>query len=693
MQFTDQPNVTVALVYQSQALHQHLRAALDEFGARIVYETATSSFDQAALDQSGATVVLINLDPAIDEEIEQIEQLMFDDSRTVIFNDGEVTSKLGGWDLARWARHLAAKIIGDKQLLPARPAGAEAVPVREMPQHGLDSIFKPEALQAPVVSIAAEDLASREIGDALDGFETISPLGSEERGADEQAREELQAALSDFGFFSNAETPIAVNELAAQAEPVFERFDDPVVVDEPISESINVQSFEPVHELPGDGELIEASVVFETTAASADSASDLNQLFADFSFDEAITDASESDIESASLTDDEAAAFADIQFDMDVAPARASADAVVDLDDFLAQHTLKSDDVTVELPVPATPTTKASPRAAVDIDTLLSNLSLELSPLDEAQSAASEAAPDKAVAAAPSTATTQLASDFDSVLSSLSLQPMQDEEVDEALAVDAKPAATATSTANSLFDGLDFGLEPMASEVEDDKLVSEMNPFADLGFETDSAPAATTSAAGNTAQSAAASGAVSRVWVLGASIGGPDAVREFLAGIPDNTNNLFVLAQHMGADFVDLMVSQLSKATVLDVTMAASGATARNGQVLVVPLAERMLLEADGSMRIVPLDDASPYSPSIDQVLFDIADRFGARAGAIIFSGMAHDAIEGAKYLAAKGGVVWTQDPASCVVSSMIDGAVEAGIVSFQGSPAVLAQKFVSEFR
>jgi chemotaxis response regulator CheB len=254
------------------------------------------------------------------------------------------------------------------------------------------------------------------------------------------------------------------------------------------------------------------------------------------------------------------------------------------------------------------------------------------------------------------------------------------------------------------FAGLSLELEPVASS--DDGV--DDNPFANLDFDLDAeaAPAVTAPASAQKAVAAPApsghqsyaqaapamSGGFTHVWVLGASIGGPDAVREFLSGIPKSTRNVFLLAQHMGADFLDLMVSQLAKVTALEVKMAAAGVAAHAGQVLVVPLAERMLLSADGDVRIVPLDEASPYSPSIDQVLFDVADRFGARAGAIIFSGMAHDAIEGAKHLAAKGGVVWVQDPATCVVSSMIDGAIEAGIVRYQGSPAELARKFAAEF-
>jgi two-component system chemotaxis response regulator CheB/chemosensory pili system protein ChpB (putative protein-glutamate methylesterase) len=58
---------------------------------------------------------------------------------------------------------------------------------------------------------------------------------------------------------------------------------------------------------------------------------------------------------------------------------------------------------------------------------------------------------------------------------------------------------------------------------------------------------------------------------------------------------------------------------------------------------------------------------------------------------MASDAVEGCKYLHARGGQIWVQDPNTCVISSMIDGAQAAGIVSFVGSPEALAQKVLKE--
>jgi chemotaxis response regulator CheB len=189
-----------------------------------------------------------------------------------------------------------------------------------------------------------------------------------------------------------------------------------------------------------------------------------------------------------------------------------------------------------------------------------------------------------------------------------------------------------------------------------------------------------------------AQGPIRNVWVLGASIGGPEAVREFLGSLPPETPALFLLAQHMGADFLELMTQQLGKSTRLRVRHVRDGERVAYGDLVIVPLQERLRVDGYGDIRISALEQVSSYTPSIDMVLKDVADAFGGNAGAIIFSGMAHDGIDGTRYLHQKGGLVWVQDPKTCVVSSMVDGACEAGIVEFAGSPHELAKQFVARF-
>lgn len=186
---------------------------------------------------------------------------------------------------------------------------------------------------------------------------------------------------------------------------------------------------------------------------------------------------------------------------------------------------------------------------------------------------------------------------------------------------------------------------------------------------------------------------IPRVIVLGASIGGPDALRTFLAGIPADFPALFLLVQHLENGYFERLAQQLQKATKLKVrALVPDGPFATTGEVLVVPANLRFCVERNGHIEANPHESTPRYTPCIDDVLRDAADRFGAYTTAIIFSGMAGDAIEGAVYVTGKGGEVWVQDPASCVVSSMVDGARARGVVEYIGSPRELAERCVAQY-
>jgi chemosensory pili system protein ChpB (putative protein-glutamate methylesterase) len=688
--------VSVALVYQAAALQTYLSDALRDLGANVVYETRTRDFERAVLDRSGAKVVIVNLDPDNDEVIDAIDDLLVDDKLKVVFNDGEASGKLSGYDLARWARHLASKIVGDSELLPPRPPGSEAVPVRSMPQHGLSSTSKPKSMDAPSVSDESMLAATDEIANALASFD-MHATKVEAKNAP-AATQSINDLLGDFG--------LAPGQAAAVSNPFADlglELDLAGATLPDTTPDLDATGASP--EFGVDDLALNALAPAMTAEASG------KNPFEEISFSDAPIGkaASEPDLVSDLL------AFADLHFD----ETPVANEEPTGLDEFLAQHAPRVPVQPAAAPKPAA--VNEAPPKARNFDA--SSLSLE-----------SDTLPRPAAATpAPELAKTK---EFSFNLDHLSLE-LSEEEV---AARDGKPFGDRGMSFESVLHGARASEKNPSAEAPlaapapaapappplpastNAPVAAEADPF-DFSFDlpelteadTGMAPAMDATSSGDLDLSAdedafmrefaamnamdegaqstsTATGPVSRVWVLGASIGGPDAVREFLTALPASVAAVFVLAQHMGADFVDLMVAQLQKATKMKVAIATHGMHVAHGQVLVVPIAERMLLGPDGEVRVVALDEVSPYSPSIDRVLIDVADRFGASAGTIIFSGMAHDAIEGAKHLAAKGGTVWVQDPSTCVVSSMIDGAMDAGIVGFIGKPAELAAEFARRF-
>lgn len=192
---------------------------------------------------------------------------------------------------------------------------------------------------------------------------------------------------------------------------------------------------------------------------------------------------------------------------------------------------------------------------------------------------------------------------------------------------------------------------------------------------------------------AAVNGELKNVWVLGASLGGPLAVREFLSHLPADIPVAFVLAQHIGASHVDLLAEQLDRITPLKVLVGQTGHMLKHREVALAPVNERIVVDAQNRIVLKPKKEETIYTPSIDFVMEDMSARFGGDCGTIVFSGMGNDGEQGCRAIADAGGTVWAQDAETCVISSMPDNARKTGKVTFSGNPEELARRLVKHFK
>jgi hypothetical protein len=193
----------VALLGRDDAVRAQLRSALAELGANLVFEGELRGADPMAISAAQPAVVLLNLDAGGEDGLDGLEHLLLDPSMRVVFNEAETTAALSGWDLARWARHLAAKVLGHGQTIPPPPAGTEYQPATGlMPVPGAppspeslaptlsmetlaneasQSLESVPASTAPVAAVAVEADLSADAGThsdelSLDGDEIASAL-------------------------------------------------------------------------------------------------------------------------------------------------------------------------------------------------------------------------------------------------------------------------------------------------------------------------------------------------------------------------------------------------------------------------------------------------------------------------------------------------------------------------------------
>lgn len=186
-----------------------------------------------------------------------------------------------------------------------------------------------------------------------------------------------------------------------------------------------------------------------------------------------------------------------------------------------------------------------------------------------------------------------------------------------------------------------------------------------------------------------AGGVPQRVWVLGASAGGPAAVKLFLDSLPKELPVAFVLAQHIDPKMLDALATSLVRHNWFKIRIGKHGEPLRCGEIVVAPCEAEIAF--DEKACVVPTGRAweGPYAPSIDQVIANVAARFGANAGAIMFSGMGNDGSIAAPQLKAKGGRIWAQSAETCAVSSQADSVRDTGCVEYSGSPEHLALQLI----
>lgn len=182
-------------------------------------------------------------------------------------------------------------------------------------------------------------------------------------------------------------------------------------------------------------------------------------------------------------------------------------------------------------------------------------------------------------------------------------------------------------------------------------------------------------------------GAAINFWVLGASLGGPQAVRQFLSAVKEDLPVAFILAQHIGGNHISLLAEQLNRVTPFKVLTARSGYLLRHHEVVLAPAEHSISITEDGYLSLNPAPENAIYSPSVDDAMTAVADRYGKMAGTIIFSGMGDDGARGCEAIAKNGGVVWAQDVDSCVISSMPDQARKTNTVTYSADPRMLADQ------
>lgn len=187
----------------------------------------------------------------------------------------------------------------------------------------------------------------------------------------------------------------------------------------------------------------------------------------------------------------------------------------------------------------------------------------------------------------------------------------------------------------------------------------------------------------------------SRRWLaLGASLGGPVALRDLLAELPSPSPLRVVIVQHIAPGYEVDLADWLRGSLALDVRLALDGERPPPGSVRVAPAGAHLHVTSEDRLE---LEDAtrSPggHRPSVDELFLSLATAAPHDTTVALLTGTGSDGAQGLAALRRAGAFCLVQDEASSVAFGMPRAALELGAAELVLPPREIGRELVRRLR
>ena len=159
--------------------------------------------------------------------------------------------------------------------------------------------------------------------------------------------------------------------------------------------------------------------------------------------------------------------------------------------------------------------------------------------------------------------------------------------------------------------------------------------------------------------------------VLGASLGGVEALCEIVARLPQRLPATILAVLHVGPHR-SALPSLLSAAGPLPARHARDGEMLEQGVIYVAPPNHHLAIAHDRA-RVFRGPKVHFARPAIDPLFRSAAVSRGSRVIAAVLTGLLDDGSAGLQAVRACGGVTIAQDPATATAAEMPENAIRAG--------------------
>ncbi|MFY9562148.1 MAG: chemotaxis response regulator protein-glutamate methylesterase [Terriglobales bacterium] len=195
-----------------------------------------------------------------------------------------------------------------------------------------------------------------------------------------------------------------------------------------------------------------------------------------------------------------------------------------------------------------------------------------------------------------------------------------------------------------------------------------------------------------TAPPNAAQGAPSII-AIGTSTGGPKALQEILPALPGNLPVGVLVVQHMPAGFTGPFAKRLDNLCQVAVHEVEQGMMVEPGHVYLAPAGKHMTVHRSASevfLQVSRTPSDTLHIPSVDVMMFSVAEVFHGLAMGIILTGMGADGALGMQAIFQAGGLTVGQDEATCAVYGMPRACAEMGVLKRVVTLAEIPQHILS---
>jgi two-component system, chemotaxis family, protein-glutamate methylesterase/glutaminase len=177
--------------------------------------------------------------------------------------------------------------------------------------------------------------------------------------------------------------------------------------------------------------------------------------------------------------------------------------------------------------------------------------------------------------------------------------------------------------------------------------------------------------------------------LIGTSTGGPQALTRVLAALPADFAAPIAMVLHIPVGYTAALAKRLNETSKIEVIEAYDGVELAPGRAVLAQAGFHLKIEREGTRLFGRLDVAPvrAHVPCVDELFLSGAAAMASRTLGVVLTGMGDDGLVGSRAIAAAGGQLLTEAPASCVVYGMPRSVFEAGL----GARAAVLEEIPNE--